>query len=166
MGGRKRVARFEFLHDPIICISEAIDRLLGIAHGKETSSLGKGILDEGKEIGPLNGRGVLEFIDQVVVDRLPNPKVDIGHDFMIEVVRKLFVDVMDEDGAFPFLYLLENIFESFIGPEIGTVISRCIELNIFSYSTSEKVPLFRYSFEPGNLFFFPALSSIVRLFRY
>ena len=101
MGRGKGIFRFESLHDPVIRIPESVDGLLRVTDGKEAPPLGKGVLDEGKEITPLDGRGILEFVNQIVVDRLPYPEIDIRDDFMIEIVRKLLVDVINKDGPFP-----------------------------------------------------------------
>ena len=145
-GRRKGIDRFESFHDHIISISKSIDGLLGVTHGKETSALGQGVLDEGKEVGPLDGGGILEFIDQIMVDRIPYPEVDIRYDFMIEIVRKFLVDVIDKDGPLSSFHILENILEGLVGPEIGGVIRLSIELNIFPYLFTEEFPLFRYFF--------------------
>lgn len=125
MGGGKWVFRFEPFHDPVICIPETIDRLFGVSDGKKASALRKGILDEREEIAPLDGRGILKFVDQIVVDHLPYPEIDVRDDLMIEIVGKLLVDVINKNCPFPFLYFLEDILEGFVGLQIGGVISGC-----------------------------------------
>src|SRR4030042_4547209 len=71
---------------------------------------------------------------------------------MIEIVREFFVDVMDEDDPLLFLHPLEDVFESFICLEIGTVISFGVELDIFPYLVAQQAPRFGYLLVPSDLF--------------
>ena len=74
-------------HDRRVGLAEAVDGLLGVADDEEAAALGEGVLHQGEEIPPLDRRGVLELVDEVVEDPLADAEVDVGHDVAREERR-------------------------------------------------------------------------------
>ena len=109
---------FQIPHDPVIGVAEAVDRLLGVADEKEAPAFSQGFLDERFEVPPLDGRGVLEFVDQIMIDAVPEPEIDVGHDPFVDVAEQLLVDVFDKEDALPALDRVQGRLQGAVGAEI------------------------------------------------
>ena len=59
-------------------VAEAVDALLGVADYEVVECVGRRLRNEGAQVFPLQGRGVLKFVDEVMVEPRSEPLVDEG----------------------------------------------------------------------------------------
>jgi len=96
---KEGVAALGLSHDRVVGVSEAVDRLFGVAHDEEASALRQGVLEKGEKVVPLNEGGVLEFVNQEVIDCLADPEIDVRNDFLVKVSARFLL--MSSMNTFP-----------------------------------------------------------------
>src|SRR5208283_538906 len=116
--GRERGFLFDPLHDGVVGIAEPVDRLLCVSHHEKASPLRKGVLYERKEVLPLYGGGVLKLVNQVMIDDLTEPEIDVRDDGTAKVLGKVHVYVFYEDLPLLPLRDLDGPVKRLIGPQV------------------------------------------------
>jgi hypothetical protein len=124
--GRRGVV-LEVFHDPVVGVPETVDRLLGVADGEEASAEREGVFDERQQVRPLDGRRVLELVDEVVEDPVAEAEVDVGDGARLDASGQPPVDVLDEHGFAAALEGFEGFGEGPVGQDDGTEVVAGIE---------------------------------------
>jgi len=118
-------------HDFVICFPEAINSLLGVANDEQTSTLGKGIIDQWYQILPLNGGGILKLVNQEMVNLATEAKIDVGHHAGLKISSQVAIDIVEKNQALFFFDKIKLLEKTVIDLKMRLKIRGGIEAFIF-----------------------------------
>ena len=82
---------------PDVALAEAVDGLFAVAHHEGGVAGAHTVLQQGDEVLPLQTRGVLEFVNKIVVIAVANALVDEGDGFVLHHLGDALVELGDMD---------------------------------------------------------------------